>query len=753
MLDTSRLRYRIATLAAILLFLSALITGGAIYHRQQQVEQRLLENLVWATYQFDREVRESRMALLQASVGDVDDLLLRHEILISRAALFRRGQLHQALRETPLVEATATAVEAALALDPLMLALEEGERLLDRDTRRALDDELAALQSLTGTLLVDINTHASALRNRERNDLLSLYGVVLGLIVLLMISGSALVLLLIREGREHATKTRQLQQRTDELDATARLAEQASQAKSEFMAVMSHEIRTPLNGVVGVADLLSDEPLADHRRELLRSLNDSVLSLQAVIDDVIDYTRYESGGLKLDAQPFELQPFIDQLSRGYRLEAERRGLDFMVRIEPGVAAALEADTARLRQILLNLLNNAFKFTAEGAISLKVEATEEGAIRFLVRDTGCGIPKESREALFKPFSQVDSSISRRFGGSGLGLAICERLVSSMGGRIDVESHAGLGSLFWFEVPLPAVSLEEARHSPGSTTPGVSLPKLAPRRILVVEDQATNRELARAMLERLGQRVRVAEDGQVALELLTSEPFDLVLMDMQMPVLDGLATTRRWREREAPSGRRLPIVAMTANVMPEDRERCLAAGMDEVLGKPFTRQDLYRLLQGSLPGVAEPASAPSPPDQYDTASDSLLDLATLVSLEEGLDGPTLRDLMTRFLSRLGERQQLLVEALGRMDLEAVAEGAHALKGAAASMGCQGLASAAADLEHCALLGEAEATELGSLVARIAQLGHQSREALTQLGYLASVPTDAITPPSLRPTSSRR
>ncbi len=735
MLDTSRLRYRAATLAAILLFVSSLVTGGTIYHRHQQVEQRLLENLVWATYQFDREVREIRMALLRANVGDVEDLLMRHEILISRAALFQRGQLHQALRETPLVEATATAVAAAHALDPLMLALEEGERLLDRDTRRALDDELAALQSLTGTLLVDINTHASALRKGERDDLLNLYGVVLGLIVLLMISGSVLVLLLIREGREHAAKTRQLQQRTDELDATARLAEQASQAKSEFMAVMSHEIRTPLNGVVGVADLLVDEPLPRRRRELLRSLSDSVLSLQAVIDDVIDYTRYESGGLELDAQPFELQPFIDQLSRSYRLEAERRGLDFMVRIEPGVAAALEGDTARLRQVLMNLLNNAFKFTTEGTISLRVEPAPADGVRFLVRDTGCGIPEESRAALFKPFSQVDSSISRRFGGSGLGLAICERLISSMGGRIDVESHAGIGSLFWFEVPLPTVSLEEARRHPGPTTPGVSLPELAPRRILVVEDHPTNRELARAMLERLGQRVRVAEDGQVALELLASEPFDLILMDMQMPVLDGLATTRRWREREANSDRRLPIVAMTANVMPQDRERCLAAGMDEVLGKPFTRQDLYRLLQGELAGVATPASAASPSDANDTEDMALLDLDTLASLEEGLGGPTLRDLITRFLDRLGERQRRLEEALAHGDREALGAAAHALKGAAASMSCQGLARAAGDLEERATRDAVEHAALESLVARIGHLGRESQAALRQLGYVTA------------------
>lgn len=745
---TSRLRYRVATLAAILLFLSALITGGAIYHRQQQVEQKLLENLVWATYQFDREVRESRMALHQARVGDIEELLLRHEILFSRADLFRRGQLLQALLDTPQVHAARSAVEAVLALDPEMTAIEQGERLLDRDTRRALDADLEALQSLTSRLLIDTNAHVSTLRHRERDDLLSLYGVVLGLIVLLMASGSVLVLLLIREGRAHTAKARQLQQQTQELDATARLAEKASQAKSEFMAVMSHEIRTPLNGVVGVADLLADEPLPRRRRELLISLNDSVLSLQAVIDDVIDYTRYESGGLDLDAQPFELQPFIDQLSRSYGLEAERRGLDFEARIEPGAPVALEGDIARLRQVLMNLLNNAFKFTAEGAISLKVEPGEEGRVRFLVRDTGCGIPENSRAALFKPFSQVDSSISRRYGGSGLGLAICERLVSSMGGRIDVESHAELGSLFWFEVALPAVSLEEARRHPGPMASGASLPSLAPRRILVVEDQATNRELARAMLERLGQSVSVAENGQAALERLASEPFDLVLMDMQMPVLDGLATTRRWREREAPSGRRLPIVAMTANVMPEDRERCLEAGMDDMLGKPFNRQDLCRLLLGSLPKVERADIATSPPKTNDTEERVLLDLDTLASLEEGLGGPTLRDLIARFLDRLGDRQQRLVEALTRRDLEALAEAAHALKGAAASMGCQGLARAAADLERQAILGEEALAELAPLVALIAQLGDESREALMQLGYLAPVQAGASPP-----TSSRR
>ena len=760
MASISSLRYRVATFAAILLFLSALITGGAIYHRQQQVEHKMLENLTWAAYQFDREVRELRLALHGASVSHPDDVLLRYEILFSRTGLFQQGEIRRAMEETTLTGPLQASIQGVHDLDTLLAQIEGGERLLDPQARRELDERLVTLQGITSALLIDTNAHVASLRNAERNELLSLYGVVLALIVLLMGSGSVLVVSLIREGREHGSKTRLLERQARELDETARQAEQASRAKSEFMAVMSHEIRTPLNGVVGVADLLADEPLPAGGQRLLDSLNDSVLSLQAVINDVIDYTKYESGGLELDPQPFGVHPFISQLTRAYQLQSEARGIAFHMIVESEVPDCLEGDANRLRQVLMNLLNNAFKFTSEGAISLKVQLTETGEMRFLVRDTGCGIPEERRQALFKPFSQVDSSISRRYGGSGLGLAICERLVTAMGGRIDFESHVGLGSLFWFDLPLASASRGAVDRHAGlvNAETGRPAPPLPRGRILVVEDHPTNRELAQAMLERLGLEVGLTENGQAALECLARESFDLVLMDMQMPVLDGLETTRRWRRQESPSGPRLPIVAMTANAMPEDQRRCREAGMDDVLCKPFTRSDLYRTLRPLLtPHEAEAghlrADAPAASSGFESTQNlessplmdgvaagaggvqdtpgPLLDAATLTSLETSLGQDTLSGLIERFIERLEERHSRMAESLDREDRDELGEAAHALKGAAASMGCSGLADAAAALERQAL--EIDLPGLKARVEQLNQLAKSTETALAERGYI--------------------
>jgi len=762
------LRTRIATFATILFFLAAMVTGGFIYQRQQQLENKLLENLVWASYQFDRAVREFHLVLVDETLFSLQELELQFELLFSRMQLFTRGDIgratDQSLELSQIFEDVRGIIEG---LDQEVGAIVSGERKLTPEYREHLLEEIDDIQALTSRLLVDTNAGVASMRASERQDLLRLYGVVLALITLLMMAGSVLVTSLIRAGQRHEAKSRQLEKQARLLDETAHLAEEASRAKSEFMAVMSHEIRTPLNGVVGVTDLLGDEPMSAQGQQLLDSLGDSVLGLQAVINDVIDYTKYESGVLDLDLQPFEVNAFITQLSRSYQLQSEKRDITFNVIIEDEVPPWLQGDTNRLRQLLMNLLNNAFKFTSEGAISLKVQQTEEGNVRFLVRDTGCGIPEERRQALFKPFSQVDSSISRRYGGSGLGLAICKRLVTAMKGSIDFESRVGLGSLFWFDLPLESLSREEASQLTGTplALTGRTAPSLPHGRILVVEDHPTNRELAQAMLERLGQTVSVAENGQSALEQLARESFDLVLMDMQMPVLDGLQTTRRWRQQETSNAPRLPIVAMTANAMPADKQRCREAGMDDVLCKPFTREDLYRTLRqvlthadgevdGPSPGQPTSFSGAPPTSVVDStaagpkshAASPLLDADTLAALEASLGHDTLCGLVERFIERLDERHTRMVQALDHGDRHDLAEAAHALKGAAVSMGCTGLAGVAAELECQA--PELDIPRLQDLVEHLSGLRSSTRAALVQRGYL-----DSPQPCSTSPTSSSR
>lgn len=739
------LRYRIAAFAAVLLFCSALLTAKIIYDRQQQIEHKMLEDLIWSAYQFDREVSEMRLALSEWPEAGLDAVLLRYEILFSRADLFGRGELKQTLMQQPLGEPLEQAVTLVKVLDPLMSALESGQRVLDRDSQQQLAQQFHRLQESTSRLLLDVNAHVARMRTQARDYLWHLYKVLLVLIVLLMVAGSILVVSLIEEGRANRKRRDLLEVQARDLDAAVQRAEQASQAKSEFMAVMSHEIRTPLNGVVGVAELLAFEPLTDRATQLLGTLDDSLVTLQAVINDVIDYTKYDSGSLDIDPQAFHLAEFIAQLSRHYRLMSEGRDIAFVVSVDDALPTWFLGDTTRIGQVLMNLLNNAFKFTHAGEVRLGVHGAGGDTLCLSVEDTGCGIPEQSQAQIFKPFTQADSTIARRYGGSGLGLAICARLVQAMHGRIDFESTPGVGSRFRVQLPLCVPKPEEmisAQPDQASMAAAAVLPQ---GRILIVEDQPANRELARAMLERLGQTVQVAADGQAGLEALSRHSFDLVLMDMQMPVLDGLETTRRWRRQEPAGQRPLPIVALTANAMPSARQRCLEAGMNDVICKPSTRQDLERVLRRWLAPVnAEGVELPSDASAVAglvsagrwRASRGLatlveLDRDTLAALHEALDVEALRILVQRFVRRLDEDYEALQRCLHDRDRKGLRETAHSLKGAAASLGCRELAQAAAELERSA--GAADLSALEEAVARLVQSGHTTQAALALLGYL--------------------
>lgn len=500
------------------------------------------------------------------------------------------------------------------------------------------------------------------------------------------------------------------------LKTAQQAAEAANHAKSRFLAMMSHEIRTPLNGVMGALGLLEDDKLAPEQRRFVDIAQKAADNLLGIVNDVLDVSKMEANRLDLEPSIMHLRQVVDDVVDFLTPRAHEKGLGLIAELDPGLPDYVIADPARLRQILVNLMSNGIKFTAAGGVSVRIDKIAEWntgiTARFEVVDTGAGISEEDQAHLFEEFWASGSTQTAGMEGTGLGLAICHRLVEMMGGRIGVSSAPPYGSTFWFEIPCPVPTEEEieervsAERRDGEDGGDSKNTALSGNRLLVAEDNSANQLIIRAMLERMGAQVDIVADGREAVEAVGARPYDLVLMDINMPELDGIGATREIRSL-AGDAARVPVVAMTAHVMRGDREDILAQGLDDYLAKPVNRAALRAVLSRWLTYRDRPVSPPggeegrpdrpAEPAAGDTVPEAAIDRAAIDELRSASGDALVVEVVGLFEGECDKRLTLMRDAVARQDAKTIRDNAHAMKSTAASLGAMALSSLCAETER--------------------------------------------------------
>ncbi|EAV43007.1 Multi-sensor Hybrid Histidine Kinase [Stappia aggregata IAM 12614] len=708
----------------IFLVCTVLAIFSMLVKREGELHDAIREDAIWAVYQLDRETRavfemvqriSHRIADAGVEAAEVAvaprDLVTRYDILYSRLTVLANSKYNVFFEQSPNFRSRLAGIEdKILAIEPVFndIAAQKNYAGVEFSPVAATLEEI---RIATNEFLVRTNATISEARADARNDVFQ--GQMLAFLFMFAIVVAALFLAfhmllqvrIVKQTREGMTRA------AAEFEKAYEAAEAGNKAKSAFLATIGHEIRTPLNGILGMAELLAQKPLPAEESGYVRTITRSGRALLEMINEILDYAKIEYGSQQSEEIIFRLDDLVRDTAAVVEGQVLEQNNDLKLHIDPALDGAfIKSDPTRLKRILLNLLSNAVKFTENGSVWLEVTAgnvTDETLeLNVSVRDSGIGIASDAQKQLFTAFHQVDSSISRRFGGTGLGLAICKQIVEAMQGTIGVSSTPGEGATFSFTVPVQRAKAPAC--IPGAPEEDAALSGPIPRlRVLLVEDNAINQRVAAKLLEKLGQDVTIACDGRQAIKQVRNAAFDLVLMDVQMPDLDGIAATRLIRKLGAPF-ERLAIVAMTANASDQDRQDCLDAGMNGFESKPVTFQRFAAILRAHGPshlsaddvtGPAITASGASAACDPETSAepDAFLPRANVVHLAGDETGEARR---AELLEELGEEvfQSLLNEFFEHADTlvpqitMAAAEGdaetydrlLHALKGASDNLG---------------------------------------------------------------------